>query len=301
MFPGDPSGGAAEVVNCRCALLQRARWALEGSFTKMNNFTKQLETFDSPEDYDEFKKAFFSNENKQFMNYHKELEERYGTENFEKLLGGMDDAEYKHWQKLYGNSPIYNKDFLTNSSKNGKISAKNGFKEIKGSHSIEDDIGTKSNPTCNPNFKKGGDYSLNCGYCSATYEMRRRGYDVVANPKHGMLVTDWKKLFKDCKPIRLTSTRTDALAAELQTKLSALGNGARGSLFVDWKGNYKYGHFFSWEVEDGTVRFIDGQTGETNVSRYINMIKPTKTVCLRWDDLEPSDMIKNACKNKGGG
>ena len=28
MFPGDPSGGAAEVVNCRCALLQRARWAL---------------------------------------------------------------------------------------------------------------------------------------------------------------------------------------------------------------------------------------------------------------------------------
>lgn len=29
MFPGDPSGGAAEVINCRCALLQRARWALD--------------------------------------------------------------------------------------------------------------------------------------------------------------------------------------------------------------------------------------------------------------------------------
>lgn len=29
MFPGDPSGRAAEVVNCRCALLQRARWALD--------------------------------------------------------------------------------------------------------------------------------------------------------------------------------------------------------------------------------------------------------------------------------
>lgn len=29
MFPGDPNGGAAEVVNCRCALLQRARWALD--------------------------------------------------------------------------------------------------------------------------------------------------------------------------------------------------------------------------------------------------------------------------------
>jgi hypothetical protein len=190
---------------------------------------------------------------------------------------------------------------LTNSVNGGTISAKNGFKLIKGSHSIEDDIGVKSIPTCNPNYKKGGDYTLNCGYCSATYEMRRRGYDVVANPKHGMLVTDWKKLFKDCKPIRLTSNRTDALAVELQNKLSALGDGARGSLFVDWKGNYKFGHFFSWEVENGTVRFIDGQTGETDVSRYINMIKPTKTICLRWDDLEPSDMIKDACKNKGGG
>ena len=29
MFPGDPNGGAAEVINCRCALLQRARWALD--------------------------------------------------------------------------------------------------------------------------------------------------------------------------------------------------------------------------------------------------------------------------------
>lgn len=29
MFPGDPAGGAAEVINCRCALLQRAKWALD--------------------------------------------------------------------------------------------------------------------------------------------------------------------------------------------------------------------------------------------------------------------------------
>ena len=29
MFPGDPSGGAAEVCHCRCALLQRARWAMD--------------------------------------------------------------------------------------------------------------------------------------------------------------------------------------------------------------------------------------------------------------------------------
>lgn len=28
-YPGDPAGGAEEVINCRCALLQRAKWALD--------------------------------------------------------------------------------------------------------------------------------------------------------------------------------------------------------------------------------------------------------------------------------
>lgn len=109
MYPGDPSGGAAEVVNCRCALLQRARWALEGGFTKMNNFTKKIEEFERPEDYADFKKAFFSKENRKYMNYVEELEERYSTKNFEKLLGKMSDREYKHFMDLQSKSPLYNK------------------------------------------------------------------------------------------------------------------------------------------------------------------------------------------------
>ena len=34
MYPSDPSGSAEEVINCRCALLQRARWALGNDYTK---------------------------------------------------------------------------------------------------------------------------------------------------------------------------------------------------------------------------------------------------------------------------
>lgn len=34
MYPGDPSGAAEEVINCRCALLQRASWALGNDYTK---------------------------------------------------------------------------------------------------------------------------------------------------------------------------------------------------------------------------------------------------------------------------
>ena len=114
-YPGDPSGGAAEVINCRCALLQRARWAVEDddkSFTKFNNFTKQVESFQSPEDYGEFKKAFFSKENKAYMNYVDQMQEKYGTQNFKRVLAGMNDREYKHYSKLLANNPIYRKKHL---------------------------------------------------------------------------------------------------------------------------------------------------------------------------------------------
>ena len=109
MFPGDPAGGAAEVVNCRCGYLQRARWALGGKFTKMNNFTGQLETFDSPEAYDEFKKGFFSPENKKYMNYVQQMQDKYGTKDFRKVLDRMTDQEYNHYSKLLANNPMYNK------------------------------------------------------------------------------------------------------------------------------------------------------------------------------------------------
>lgn len=107
MFPGDPDGEAAEVINCRCALLQRARWAVSGGFSKMNNFTKELETFDSPAAYGEFKQAFFSKENKRYMNYVQQMEEKYGTRNFEKVLASMSEREYRHYSELLEKNPMF--------------------------------------------------------------------------------------------------------------------------------------------------------------------------------------------------
>lgn len=108
MYPGDPHGVAAEVVNCRCALLQGARWEIEGGFTKVNNFTKQLESFESPKEYDEFKKGFFSKENKQYMSYVDQMQKKYGTKDFAKVLDAMTDREYNHYSSLLSKNPIYN-------------------------------------------------------------------------------------------------------------------------------------------------------------------------------------------------
>lgn len=127
-YPGDPGGSAAEVINCRCALLQRARWAVGSGFTKYNGFTKQIESFDSPESYDEFKKAFFSPENKAYMNYVEQMQDKHGTRDFTKVLGKMSDREYNHYSELLRRNPIYNKNAkkeLTNGGISGIMQVDN--------------------------------------------------------------------------------------------------------------------------------------------------------------------------------
>lgn len=60
MFPGDPAGGAAEVVNCRCALLQRARWALDDE--ELETLKERAEYFglDKAENFEEFRSKYLN-------------------------------------------------------------------------------------------------------------------------------------------------------------------------------------------------------------------------------------------------
>lgn len=60
MFPGDPSGGAGEVVNCRCALLQRARWALDAD--ELDTLQERAKFFglDKSDNFDDFKAKYLS-------------------------------------------------------------------------------------------------------------------------------------------------------------------------------------------------------------------------------------------------
>ena len=58
MYPGDSSGRAAEVVNCRCALLQRARWALDDD--ELQTLKDRAEYFglDKADTFDDYKKKY---------------------------------------------------------------------------------------------------------------------------------------------------------------------------------------------------------------------------------------------------
>lgn len=57
-FPGDPAGGAGEVINCRCAILQRARWALGEDELHILEERAAYYGLDKAETFDDFKKKY---------------------------------------------------------------------------------------------------------------------------------------------------------------------------------------------------------------------------------------------------
>lgn len=58
MYPGDPAGGASEVVNCRCSLLQRARWALDEAELQTLKDRASYYGLDKAENFKDFEKKY---------------------------------------------------------------------------------------------------------------------------------------------------------------------------------------------------------------------------------------------------
>lgn len=57
-FPGDPGGRAAEVINCRCALLQRARWALDEDELQVLKDRAAYHGLNKSTEFDDFKAKY---------------------------------------------------------------------------------------------------------------------------------------------------------------------------------------------------------------------------------------------------
>lgn len=107
--PGDPSGGAAEVCNCRCKEIHKPRWDIEGGFAKIDNATGEILTFESPKDYADFKEKYWSKENLDYMNHVSSMEQKYGTNNTDVLFDKMTSAEFKRYRELEEANPLLGK------------------------------------------------------------------------------------------------------------------------------------------------------------------------------------------------
>jgi hypothetical protein len=166
------------------------------------------------------------------------------------------------------------------------------MKRIKGNHTIQMDSGA-----VNPNYLKSVEYRENCGNCIAAYELRRRGFDVEANPLRFMSVKDWESMFEDFKPLKPASSDKARVVDELVREIGSWGEGARGTVFGEWDGR-DIGHFFSFEVCNGEVMFIDSQKGKDDCIGYLNKMKPSSIIYGRLDNLKPSEKSKNTVINR---
>lgn len=58
LYPGDPSGRAAEVINCRCVALTRARWALDEDELKTLQERAEYFGLDKTDSFEEYKRKY---------------------------------------------------------------------------------------------------------------------------------------------------------------------------------------------------------------------------------------------------
>lgn len=122
MFPGDPSGGAAEVVNCRCTSNTRARWALDEE--ELNTLKDRAAYYglDKTKNFEEYKEKYLTAADKVAA------QKADVSSTTQKLSASMDKVDYEEYKKLVEGNPdiakLYSKaDQISNIS----ASASNGY------------------------------------------------------------------------------------------------------------------------------------------------------------------------------
>ena len=138
-------------------------------------------------------------------------------------------------------------------------------------------------------------YKDNCQRCVPAYEMRRRGYAVVAlgspeNPFDDNIgLYDYQKVFVGANWITCKGTGKKEITEFLQK----CGDGARVEIaIVTDKGS----HIFAAEQIGEKTIFIDPQKNLASVENYFDMNLIDKTKFCRIDNLNLSTLIKDCVK-----
>ena len=150
----------------------------------------------------------------------------------------------------------------------------------------------------NPNYNLGTPFQMNCQKCVPTYEMRMRGYDVVARPTYDLnndsfAEEHWSVAFENPQVER---GFTDSGKTDIIKRMKEWGDGARAEVYVDWADD-DLAHVFVAENRNGAIHFLDPQNGELDAECYFEHAKKGFTELLRIDNLEPDkEFIKLCCK-----
>ena len=127
----------------------------------------------------------------------------------------------------------------------------------------------------------------NCCLCTIAYDLRRRGYDVIANQNapinllYDIGPEDVSWVYGNPKE---TVTKT---ASNLQKALDKQPDGARGAAFCTWNGGTG-GHAVAYEVVNGHAKLYDSQSGNVynKVSDLFDDV--SNTSYIRLDNKKPN-------------
>jgi len=189
------------------------------------------------------------------------------------------------------------KALLKQIESNTRVDPKTGFRLKQKEMTIPQDVAM-----INPGFKTFNDsYKHNCTFCTTAYDMRRRGYDVMANKTPNDQMTgqffQWYPKSKMVSITRSSNSNGDYLK-EIQDEITKQGNGARGNFSVQWKGGAG-GHSMAYEVVGDKFVVIDAQSNkiykDKDLSRIIEHTDYATYIRLDNVDINPK-MIKKAVR-----
>ena len=194
---------------------------------------------------------------------------------------------HENWKKQ--NDDI-SEDYLSDISDIREFSSDSKPRKTEGNHSQADDM-EAVNPTYGQNIKGN---TNNCVLCSATYDLRRRGYDVTAKLCSTGMYTD--KVVKEMYGIK----KLDDIGGNNWTTVyknceKKYPEGSRGLISVN---SIFGGHAMAFEIKGGKMEIIDAQSNQKRklTDDELSYFAPNATRAVRLDDKEVNwDKASIAC------
>lgn len=137
-------------------------------------------------------------------------------------------------------------------------------------------------------------FRTNCPNCVSAYEMRRRGYDVIARPSGKNHYLNRNPQDAWINP-DVRETKGNGLD-EIVNAFEMWPDNSRAEVAITWMGRKNTGHVFVAEKAKGEIKFYDVQSGKTVSEDIFDYVETGKTKFWRIDNLDPSDRGITACK-----
>lgn len=153
------------------------------------------------------------------------------------------------------------------------------------------------------------EYSNNCSFCTMTYDLRQRGYDVEANPadpNDPIFIEEIVSWYDGAEPedVVTLAEENDVVLEEMTLMQAAElfeedvlkeGDGARGHFIVYWANGGA--HDVIWEVDNGEVWLRDCQINE-KIKPIDYIMYSNYFAYFRSDNIRPNEKCLKTVSNK---